>query len=485
LTTESTTPTAELTALNQQLVSVSEHRSRLMVLLTERSREIADLSLELARVKTEGLRHLEDAQSAARQLKRVNERLAEQGQSKQALLTERSQLHDEVETLKWELSSARGIAAQAERELASAVAEKTRLRQELDAARRTLEAHEGAWEQEREQLKMTVCGLTLEIQNEHQAARVLERKWILSSQAVHVGTEKGTTQDLGPIDYRLARVTALEEEARQLREERARLSALVRELERDRGASIELERLQQESRSLLVERQLLERKLEDAQQREQEREGLRNQVAELQQSQRSVDGLKAEIERLRAKLYNAPFNSGTFPVGSRVDAMAMGIEPTRDLGSELAELAQYIDARSAVVADGLGFPVGAVGSPVDYTNLAAVAGEADRFGCQARQILGLAEVTQLTVEDRQGQIAHFRYFAVEDNVMSIGTLGTQLPRKEELDRVVGVTRHTLTVPRGYGDPPPEAPHRRASGPSPRPTSDPARAETPDRLQKAR
>jgi uncharacterized coiled-coil DUF342 family protein/predicted regulator of Ras-like GTPase activity (Roadblock/LC7/MglB family) len=459
-----------------------------MVLLTERSREIADLSLELARTKTDGLRHLEDAQNAARQLKRVNERLAEQGQAKQALLTERSQLHDEVETLKWELSSARGIATQAEQELAAAVSEKSRLRQELDAARRTLEAREGAWEQEREQLGITVCGLALEIQSEHQAARVLERKWILSAPRCETESTQvvGSTQELGPIDYRLTKVTALEEELHRLREERALLSAKVRELERDRGASIELVRLQQESRELLVERQLLERKLEDAQLRDQDRERLRNQVTELQQSQRNVDSLRAEIERLRAKLYNTPLNSGTFPVGSRVDAIAMGVEPSRDLASELAELAQYIDARNAVVADGLGFPVAAVGDPSDYTNLAAVAGEADRFGCLARQILGLAEVTQLTVEDRQGQIAHFRYFAVEEYVMSVGTLGTQVPRKEELDRVVGLTRHTLTVPRGYGDLPSEGQPQRASGPSPRPTSDPARAaDDPDLLREAR
>jgi predicted regulator of Ras-like GTPase activity (Roadblock/LC7/MglB family) len=302
---------------------------------------------------------------------------------------------------------------------------------------------------------MTLCGLSLEIQNEHQAARVLERRWIMTGpkyepDLLNKDGGKDASRDLLPVDYRLARADALEEELTNLREERGKLSARLRELERDAGATLELEKAHQELRSVQVERQLLERRLEDAAGREEEREALRQSFKDLQQQLHETNGLRAEVERLRAKLYKTPLNSGTFPVGTRADALELGLAAPRDLGSELAEFAQHFDAHSAVVADGLGFAVAAAGSSVDSDSLAAVAGEADRLSSQARQILGLAEVTQLTLEDRHGMIAHFRYFAVEDSIMSIVTLGTQVPDQPDLDRIVGLTRHTLTVPRGRG-----------------------------------
>jgi predicted regulator of Ras-like GTPase activity (Roadblock/LC7/MglB family)/predicted nucleic acid-binding Zn-ribbon protein len=428
-----------------------------MVLLTERSREIADLTAELIRVKTDGLRYLEDAQSTARQLRRANERLAELSSTKHSLSTEHSQLNDELDTLRWELSSARCAANTAETGLSATSVELSKVRQELDAARRTLEAKTGAWDQEREQLKMTVGGLSLEIQNEHQAARVLERRWALTepkSVPSLAGSDTGKDQsrDSLPVDYRLARVYALEEELENLREERAKLSARLRELEHDAGAAIELEKAQQELRNLQVERQLLERKLEAATLRDEEREALRGNLKDFQQQLRETDGLRAEVERLRAKLYKTPLTSGTFPAAPRVDPLSQGLTTPVDLNHEISEFAENAEVQSAVVADGLGFPVAASGNSMDSDGLAAVAGEADRLSTQARQILGLSEVTQLTLEDRDGMVAHFRYFAVEESIMSIVTLGTQVPNKDDLDRIVGLTRHTLTVPRGGSKP---------------------------------
>jgi predicted regulator of Ras-like GTPase activity (Roadblock/LC7/MglB family) len=463
---------AELQALTQQMVGLEEHRSRLMVLLTERSREIADLTTELVRIKTEGLRHLEDAQSATRQLRRANEKLTELTAAKLALETEKDQLHDETAKLRWELTSTAQAAKTAEAGLETASMELTKSRQELDAARRTIEAKNGAWEQERDQLKMTVSGLSIEIQNEHQAARVLERRWVLAgpeSTAKLLGkdSERTPSQDALPVDYRVARTDALEEELESLRDERGKLSARLRELEREAGAAVELEKVQQELRNLQVERQLLVRKLEDTEQREEEREALRHKLQELQQQLRETDGLRAEVDRLRAKLYKTPLTSGTFAVSPRLENLGQEPPSPGDLESELAEFAQHFDVHSAVVADGLGFPVAATGSNTDTDNLAAVAGEADRLCTQACQILGLSEVTQLTLEDRHGTIAHFRYFPVEDSIMSVVTLGTQVPLQEDLDRLVGLTRHTLTEPRGRGVLAPYHGSARASATHPR------------------
>jgi len=427
-----------------------------MVLLTERSREIADLTQKLTRAKTESLRHLEDAQTTARQLKRVKERVSELTQSRQALQTEFSKLGDDLENSKWLLASTRETAAEAEVKAVAANTELARLRQEFDATRRTLEAQSGSWEQEREQLRMTLAGLSLEIQNEHLAARVLERRWLLADpQRVSFSAEASHTMngsgDPGPVDYRLAKTQALEAELESLREERAQLSARLRESERDAGAAADLERMQQDLRNLQVERKLLERKLEDMQSRDQERESLRDAVKELKSQLRETDGLRAEVERLRTKLYKAPMNSGTYPVGSHIEAIGAGLSFPRDLNSELAEFAQHADAQSAVVADGLGFPVAAFGEGHRCDGLAAVGGDADRLRTQARQILGLSEVTHLTIEDREGLVASFRYFAVDETLLNVGTLGNRAPVPEELERFVGITRRALTISQPRAD----------------------------------
>lgn len=455
---DATTLNVEIAALNQQLVGVSEHRSRLMVLLTERSREIADLTVELARATTEGRRHLEDAQCAARQLRRANEKLVEVTQGKHAIETTHSQLHDELESLRWELGTTKATATSAKRDLVSTHAELTRLHQELDAAKRTLEAEAGSWQQERDQLQMTLTGLSLEIRSEHQAARLLERRWTEAGarmELAHVAERGREVKELAPLDFRLARAEALEEEVIHLREECARMSAQLRELDRDAGASAELSRAQQELRSLMVDKQLLERKLEDAQSRDCEREELQQRLGEQAHLLQETAALKAEVERLRGRLYKTPVTSGTFPVGTRMDAIGQGQQAPRDLNSELAEFAAHADACSAVVADCLGFTVASVGSNDDCDSLAAVAGETDRLSSQASQILGLSAITQLTLEDRQGVVAHFRYFVIEDSVMSLGTLGSRIPPQDDLERIVALARETLGLARGRVERPPE------------------------------
>jgi predicted regulator of Ras-like GTPase activity (Roadblock/LC7/MglB family)/chorismate mutase len=365
-----------------------------------------------------------------------------------------SKLHDELETLRWEVAAARGHSSDATLERRQYATEVNKLRYELDETKRKLEANLSAWDQEREQFRLTMSGLSLELRNEHHAARVLERRWVVgnpSAPAISTRVHGGSSGELLPINYEVIRNEGMVQELAQLREERAQLSARVRELEREAGAAHELEKLRQDIRAMHVERQLLERRLADAESRTLEHETLERQFEELQLQLREMDALKAETDRLRARLYNTPTSSGTFPIGSRVTAIAAGIIPSTDLVSELEDLAHYFEARSAVVADGLGFPVATVGSNADCEHLAAVAGEADRLASHAKQILGLTEVTQLTLEDRQGTIAHFRYFAIDDNIMSVGTLGTLVPQREELDRVVALTKQTLTTPRNNTD----------------------------------
>lgn len=435
---------AEIEGLNQQLVAVTEHRSRVMVLLSERSREIADLTTELGRAKTESLRQLEDAQSNARQLRRANEKLVELAKGRQAIEAEQHRLADELASVRLELSVTKAHAGELEQELKVSRSELAKLHQEVDAARRTLEARAGAWEQERAQLAMTVSGLTIEIQSEHQAARVLERKWILTPfESVAVSS---SSSDPSNVDLRLARTEALENELNQLREERASLSAKVRELEREAGAARELEHLKQELRNALVEKNLLDRRLEDAAARDHEREELYGRIAELQRNRLDADLARAEVERLRLRLYKAPLHSGAYAIQTESYQNELG-EPVDDLDTELQRAALQAEARSAVVADHLGFVVASLGSTHDSEILAAMAGEAERLSSQARQLLQLAEVTQVSMQDRNGTVACYRFFALDEDVMTVAVVGNAAPDESNLDRIVTATLQRLTDPR--------------------------------------
>jgi predicted nucleic acid-binding Zn-ribbon protein len=436
---------AEIDGLNQQVLAVTEHRSRIMALLTERSREIADLTAELGRSKTDGLRHLEDAQSTARQLRRANEKLVEVTQTKLALENEFHRITDELASLRLELSATKARSTELELEHKTSQSELGRLRQEVDATRRTLEAQTNAWEQERNQLSITMAGLTLEIQSEHHAARVLERRWIQSP--------AGPSSELQPsregtgVDLRLAHAESMQLEMVNLREERAELSAKVRGLERDAGASRELARLQQELRTAQVEKKLLERRLENAEVRDLEREELRAKVADLQQNRLDADLARAEVERLRLRLYKAPLHSGTYATHSESNHNELKARDKTDLGAELQNLFLQAGARGVVVADQGGFVVASVGGGPDAEMLAAAAGEADRFSRQTRQLLELAEITQFTLQDRNGAIAHYRFFAIDEDVMSIAVIGPNVPDEGSLDRVVSAVIQQLTSPR--------------------------------------
>lgn len=436
---------AELEGLQQQLVGVTEHRSRIMVLLSERSREIADLTTELGRAKTEALRHLEDAQSATRQLRRANEKLVDVAQSKQRIESELHRLTDEIESVRHELAATRTRSVELERELKTSQSELSHLRQEVDASKRTLEAQTGSWDQERQQMAMTLAGLSLEIQNEHQAARLLERQWLRTPAQPLV--ELGKPSETANIDLRLAHAESVQLELVQLRDERASLSAKVRELEREAGASRELTRLQQELRTALVEKNLLERRLEDATYRDHEREELRSKIAELQQNRLEAEVARAEVERLRLRLYKAPLTSGTYAThsSSYLDELN-GTDD--DVDTALQNLALQVDARGAVVADHRGFPVASLGNSYDSELLAAVAGEAERFSRQARGLLELAEITQFTLHDRTGRVAHYRFFAIDEDVMSVAVIGSAVPEEATLDRVVASVIQQLTDPRG-------------------------------------
>jgi predicted regulator of Ras-like GTPase activity (Roadblock/LC7/MglB family) len=195
-----------------------------------------------------------------------------------------------------------------------------------------------------------------------------------------------------------------------------------------------------------VEKNLLERKLEDAALRDREREELRARLSELQQTRLDADLARAEADRLRLRLYKAPVHSGTYATHSDSYHSELST-PSDNLASELQRIALQTEAQSAIVADQGGLTIATHGGARVSELLAASAGEAERFSQQARQLLELAEVTQFTLQDRDGNIVHYRFFAVGDQVLSVATIGQSLPEDAMLDRVVTATIQRLTDPR--------------------------------------
>jgi predicted regulator of Ras-like GTPase activity (Roadblock/LC7/MglB family) len=446
----------QVAQLNELLVGVSEHRSRLAVTLADVEKRVSALTKELEQVRSQSRLATEESENATRQLRRTNEKLTELARQKQLLEAEEIRLSETVSTLQNELSTARGQLESQRSELAKLQAQQSAVSEERDALKTVIQEHDRVAEVEREQWETTVVGLRMEVESVHEAARVLGRQRYPVVSQRHSGAPDGDSDKREQsVELRLAHATSSMEELERLREERTGLFARVRELERDAGALLENNRLAQELRNTQLQKTQIERRLAESVEEIKERDALRCQVAELMERVREGELLRVDVQRLRARLYKAPVaaSSGIYPAGSGVFSDTP--EPRGSVEQELLGLAKEADARSAVVADGLGFAVAAAGEPGTVERLAAMAGVVGRVGEQARSLLDFSEVVEVTVRDRDGRILHYRFFAMGDDVMALGILGDSVPDQIPMDRVVSATLRSLHEPRDDQGVPPK------------------------------
>jgi len=430
---------------DEYLAAVAEHRNRLATALGEMQSRLQTVARELERTQRSDVSS-DQREELQRQLRRSNEKLIELGREKQLLQASELRLTETVERLTGQLEQVRG---ELRLEQAEALRHGTAfcdLTEERERLAELVADHDHQLAVEREQWETTVVGLKLEIESVHEAARALEQQWrrrIAEGQAT-VGTSQPAKVESAGTELKLLQVEAVLEEVERLREERTALFAKTRELEREKGASIENLRLVSELRSLQLERSQLVRRLEERSALVEELDRLRIRVRDLERVESEKAVLVRELQRTRARLYKAPTNSGTFAVEE-----AGSGSPTERGGVEwaLGELAEEVAARGAVVADALGFPVAASGESDLVEQLAAMTGMAARVGEQARSLLSLAEIVEVTVRDRVGLVVHTRFFPVEEDLMAVGVIAETLPEPASVDRVVARTVRGLCEPR--------------------------------------
>lgn len=449
----------QVARLNELLISVSEHRNRLAVTLGDVEKRVSALSKEFEQARSDARLAAEEGENANRQLRRTNERLAELARQKQLLEAGEIRLSETVSTLENELSVARSQFESCKEELCRLQTLHAVVTEERDALRTVVRESERVSQVEREQWETTVVGLRLEIESVHEAARALERQRYDRDGVAPIPLASAPSEDPDArepsVELRLAHATSSLDELKRLREERTGLFARVRELERDAGALLEKNRLAQELRNVQLQKAQLERHLAETGEIVGERDALRRQVAELLDRVREAEVLRVDVQRLRARLYKAPVaaSSGTYPTGG--GGVFSDVAETRgSVEQELLGLAKEADARSAVVADGLGFAVAITGEPSTAERLAAMAGVVGRAGEQARSLLDFAEVVEVTVRDRDGLTLHYRFFAMGEDVMALGILADTVPDQVPMDRVVSATLRCLNEPRAEQELPP-------------------------------
>lgn len=100
-------------------------------------------------------------------------------------------------------------------------------------------------------------------------------------------------------------------------------------------------------------------------------------------------------------------------------------------------------ARSAALADQHGLPVEVAGDPSPLEGLAAVSGLASQVAHQARQLLPLGEVSQVSLLDTRGQVVLCRLFTCTGDAMAIATFGNAAPPRSAMDQAVMAVLGTI------------------------------------------
>ncbi len=414
----------------------AEGHEALLVQLTARERELVDLGTRLG--KSESARHR--AEQECEELRRRLELIA------QGVPMARPPRLVPTEGPGYRRSLARLDApdplASDEEPLKNRL---LRAERDADALRRTLLAKQEEWHRDAQQTQVTLQGLSLEIQNNHQAARELSlqlvqtRAELLAARArtpAEPGSSGTSGVSLFQVDSLVSQVAELREEERLLKQKLAELTELA-------GAAQALEQAHRELRDLRLQNGLLKEQQADATERDLESDQMRRRIWELEREQKERQTLVLELAELRAKLYSAPrwTSNDQRPESSTAPSRGQG---DRNVSQELERLLRDADAQAAVISDEMGFPVVAAGDDAVVERLSALGGEVHRLCEQAQNLLSLSEVTRVILGDRHGLVAYFRFFLGAEGPLSVGTLGKNIPPPSAVEDAVAVAQRLFS-----------------------------------------
>ena len=322
-----------------------------------------------------------------------------------------------------------------------------RAEHESEAAQRRLAEREEQFARESRQLDQTLQGLTLEIRSHHEAARDMSHQ-LLAAQTELLTLRAHQPRDPNqPVAEAATSLRAedLAERVREMREETRELREQVRRFSADAGAAEAMHAMAQDLQQARLQNEVLSRQNDDLSERDQERRDLVRQVEILNAQVQDRQALVEQVEALQSRLYSAPRWMGADDALNDLGPTPTGVG--RNIEAELIRLVHAAQSRAAIVADGMGFPVAASGDATVVEGLAALAGIAHRLAEQGQQLLGISEVTQIALGDRNGVSAHVRFFVGSEETMSVATLGPGLPPPASVDRVVEATLRSFSEPR--------------------------------------
>lgn len=407
------------------LSDLVEQKDRLLAQLTERERTLVDVTARLRAAESAAARMQEEH----RDLQRRVSLSAAQGSPYGAIS-----------------GPPAGLAA-ADGEIEQLRSRAERAEHESEAAQRRLAEREEQFARESRQLDQTLQGLTLEIRSHHEAARDMSHQ-LLAAQTELLTLRAHQPRDPNqPVAEAATSLRAedLAERVREMREETRELREQVRRFSADAGAAEAMHAMAQDLQQARLQNEVLSRQNDDLSERDQERRDLVRQVEILNAQVQDRQALVEQVEALQSRLYSAPRWMGADDALNDLGPTPTGVG--RNIEAELIRLVHAAQSRAAIVADGMGFPVAASGDATVVEGLAALAGIAHRLAEQGQQLLGISEVTQIALGDRNGVSAHVRFFVGSEETMSVATLGPGLPPPASVDRVVEATLRSFSEPR--------------------------------------
>jgi len=419
----------EAEKLQSELAEAREQVSKAQSEVTESREDAAKLRSELAEAREQASKarsEVAEAREEAATLQGALGEALEQASKAEAALAdaqatvqrkagEATNAREEAAKLQSELSEARGQAERRATDVSELLAQTAQLEVELGEARR--------------QLDLGVPDASAGMSGSLQAQAFYARIEALETELAELVVQHSRAQQRVLQAERAKAELADLRQKLELAEERLAPEGHGEKLAKDNQAlRLEVELLQGRVAELMTEREEL---VELAAAREllarqaDETEQLRRALAELEARLASAGPETTEEPDAPASDGSTPPESGSVPPPS-----------SSAFGPSMVGLLAGGAVRCAALADNHGLPVEVAGDSALLDGLAAVAGLSQQVAQQARALLPLGEVLELSMLDGWGRVIFCRMFTCAGDPMAIGTYGSAAPNPAQVGAVV-------------------------------------------------
>jgi len=234
-----------------------------------------------------------------------------------------------------------------------------------------------------------------------------------------------TQAELRELRAKLQTLTPKLQELDRVADENRSLRAQVAELETNRAAADELERMTVEHKRLRLESELMTRRLQELEDERMELFELRARVDELSSVADEVSDLRRHEAELEAQLFSTIRHSQTIPgvEGGGLHTLSE-VDESPDAEGVLSGLVGPGRARSAALADRLGLLVAGAGERQLEEGLAAFAGLASEMAERARTLLPIGPMVKVSLCATNDVRVSCRFFLASGIEYALATIAT-------------------------------------------------------------